>query len=100
MCELDGCGHHDDLPPIVVSDAARRAFLVGAAALPLAAVLAVLLRRGYESYADSVFYTFVPAPVASRLATSDSTDPASELAMTPVSLAPAAEPESKPGAQA
>lgn len=69
-------------------------------ALPLAAVLAVLLRRGYESYADSVFYTFVPAPVASRLATSDSTDPASELAMTPVSLAPAAEPESKPGAQA
>lgn len=40
MCELDGCGHHDDLPPIVVSDAARRAFLLGAAALPLAAVLA------------------------------------------------------------
>jgi carboxymethylenebutenolidase len=39
MCDLDGCGHHDDLPPIEISDAARRAFLVGATSLPLAAVL-------------------------------------------------------------
>lgn len=39
MCDLDGCGDHDHLPPITVSDAARRAFLIGAASLPLAAVL-------------------------------------------------------------
>lgn len=39
MCDLDGCGDHDHLPPIAVSDAARRAFLIGAASLPLAAVL-------------------------------------------------------------
>jgi carboxymethylenebutenolidase len=39
MCDLDGCGNHDDLPPIDISDAARRAFLIGAASLPLATVL-------------------------------------------------------------
>lgn len=40
MCDLDGCGRHDDLPPIVVSDEMRRAFLKGLVSLPLAAVLA------------------------------------------------------------
>jgi carboxymethylenebutenolidase len=40
MCSLDGCGHHADLPPIIVPDALRRRFLAGIASLPLAAVLA------------------------------------------------------------
>ncbi|MCW1843590.1 dienelactone hydrolase family protein [Prosthecomicrobium hirschii] len=40
MCSLDGCGHHRDMPPIKVPDELRRAFLLGAATLPLAAVLA------------------------------------------------------------
>lgn len=39
MCDLDGCGAHRDMPPIVVADEERRAFLKGLAALPLAAVL-------------------------------------------------------------
>jgi carboxymethylenebutenolidase len=40
MCTLDGCGTHRDMPPIVVPDHLRRAFLRGVASLPLAAVLA------------------------------------------------------------
>ena len=40
MCDLNGCGRHDNLPPIVVSDEMRRAFLKGLVSLPLAAVLA------------------------------------------------------------
>jgi carboxymethylenebutenolidase len=40
MCDRHGCGRHDDLPPIVVSDEMRRAFLKGLVSLPLAAVLA------------------------------------------------------------
>lgn len=40
MCTLDGCGTKSDLPPIVVAEADRRAFLAGLAALPIAAVLA------------------------------------------------------------
>ncbi len=40
MCTLDGCGHKDDLPSIKVSEMERRAFLAGAASLPLATVLA------------------------------------------------------------
>jgi carboxymethylenebutenolidase len=39
MCDLDGCGAHRDMPPIVVPDEERRAFLKGLVALPLAAVL-------------------------------------------------------------
>ena len=39
MCDLHGCGAQRDMPPIVVADAQRRAFLKGLAALPLAAVL-------------------------------------------------------------
>ena len=39
MCDLDGCGAHKDMPPIVVPDEKRRAFLKGMAVLPLAAVL-------------------------------------------------------------
>lgn len=39
MCDLDACGAHDDMPPIVIPDGERRAFLKGLAALPLAAVL-------------------------------------------------------------
>ena len=39
MCDLDGCGAHKDMPPIVVPDEQRRAFLKGLAVLPLAAVL-------------------------------------------------------------
>ena len=39
MCDLDGCGAHREMPPIIVPDAERRAFLKGLAALPLAAVL-------------------------------------------------------------
>lgn len=40
MCDLDGCGSGSTLPPIVVSDTQRRAFLAGLASLPLASVLA------------------------------------------------------------
>ncbi len=40
MCDLDGCGSAKDMPPIVVSDGQRRAFLAGLASLPLASVLA------------------------------------------------------------
>lgn len=40
MCSLDGCGHHRHMPPLVVPDHLRRAFLRGVATLPLAAVLA------------------------------------------------------------
>ena len=40
MCELDGCGTHADLAPIIVAPAKRRDFLKGLIALPLAAVLA------------------------------------------------------------
>lgn len=39
MCDLDGCGHHNHLPPIEIADSVRRAFLIGAATLPLATVL-------------------------------------------------------------
>lgn len=39
MCDLDGCGKHNDMPPIVIPDEQRRAFLKGLATLPLAAVL-------------------------------------------------------------
>lgn len=39
MCDLHGCGRHRAMPPIVVPDAQRRAFLKGLASLPLAAVL-------------------------------------------------------------
>jgi dienelactone hydrolase len=39
MCDLDGCGRHRAMPPIVVSDGDRRAFLKGLVSLPLAAVL-------------------------------------------------------------
>ncbi len=40
MCTQDGCGTKSKLPPIVVPEADRRAFLAGLAALPIAAVLA------------------------------------------------------------
>ncbi len=39
MCDLDGCGTHRDMPPIILPDEQRRAFLKGLVALPLAAVL-------------------------------------------------------------
>ena len=39
MCTLDGCGHHPDLPPIVIPEVLRRQFLAGLATLPLAAML-------------------------------------------------------------
>ena len=39
MCDLDGCGAHKDMPPIIIPDEDRRAFLKGLAVLPLAAVL-------------------------------------------------------------
>ena len=39
MCDLHGCGRHRAMPPIIIPDADRRAFLKGLAALPLAAVL-------------------------------------------------------------
>ena len=40
MCTLEGCGSHAAMPPIVVAEADRRAFLKGLAGLPIAAVLA------------------------------------------------------------
>lgn len=39
MCDLEGCGAHRDMPPIITPDEDRRAFLKGLVALPLAAVL-------------------------------------------------------------
>ncbi|WP_334175325.1 dienelactone hydrolase family protein [Pseudoxanthobacter sp.] len=40
MCTLDGCGEHQNLPPLIVAETDRRAFLAGLLTLPLAAVLA------------------------------------------------------------
>ncbi len=40
MCDIKGCSHHPNLPPILVSDRERRLFLKGLASLPLATVLA------------------------------------------------------------
>ena len=40
MCDLNGCGKRQDLPPIVVDPQQRRLFIQGLACLPLAAVLA------------------------------------------------------------
>jgi len=40
MCTLDGCGTDAALPPILVPETDRRAFLAGLGTLPLAAVLA------------------------------------------------------------
>ena len=40
MCTLDGCGTKSALPPIVVPEADRRAFLQGLVGLPIAAILA------------------------------------------------------------
>ncbi len=40
MCELDGCGDSQNKPKVRVSEIDRRAFLLGAASLPLAAILA------------------------------------------------------------
>jgi dienelactone hydrolase len=39
MCDLDGCGAHNDMPPIELSDKTRRAFLAGVVSLPLASIL-------------------------------------------------------------
>ncbi|MCC2112316.1 MAG: dienelactone hydrolase family protein [Hyphomicrobiales bacterium] len=39
MCDLDGCGTHNNMPPIALSETDRRAFLIGAASLPLATIL-------------------------------------------------------------
>jgi len=40
MCDINGCGLAQTLPPIKVSETDRRAFLAGALSLPLATVLA------------------------------------------------------------
>ena len=40
MCTLDGCGADDTRPPLVIAPTDRRAFVLGLASLPLAAVLA------------------------------------------------------------
>jgi len=40
MCDLNGCGSHNNLPPIKVDPQQRRLFLKGLASLPLATVLA------------------------------------------------------------
>lgn len=40
MCTIDGCGSKSGLPSIELSETDRRAFLAGAASLPLATVLA------------------------------------------------------------
>ncbi len=39
MCTLEGCGSHAHMPPLVIPEADRRAFLKGLAGLPIAAVL-------------------------------------------------------------
>ncbi len=59
------------LPPVAVIFAVLAgAQLLGFAgmllALPLAAVLAVLMRRAYDTYAGSLYYTFVPVPVVTE----------------------------------
>lgn len=40
MCEITGCGNHQDMPPIKLSSDQRRQFLKGLVSLPLATVLA------------------------------------------------------------
>ena len=39
MCDINGCAAHQSMAPIALADKDRRAFLKGAAALPLATVL-------------------------------------------------------------
>ena len=40
MCDLDGCGDHNNLPDIIINPDQRRLFLKGLVSLPLASVLA------------------------------------------------------------
>lgn len=49
MCDPHGCGDRRDRPPLVVPDAARRAFLKGIAGLPFAAMLFDPLRARAEA---------------------------------------------------
>ena len=60
MCTLDGCGTKSKLPPIVVAEADRRAFLAGLAALPIAAVLADPVLA--QASADRVEMVTIPTP--------------------------------------
>ncbi|MBX2868743.1 MAG: dienelactone hydrolase family protein [Acidiferrobacterales bacterium] len=54
MCEITGCGEHQNLPPIEVSQEERRLFLKGLATLPLATVLAIpeLTHAAADSLSD------------------------------------------------
>jgi carboxymethylenebutenolidase len=67
MCDLEGCGAHKEMPPIVIPDEDRRAFLKGLVALPLAAVLfePVLAR----AQADRMEMASIPVPGAAAPAT-------------------------------
>ncbi len=70
MCDLDGCGAHKEMPPIIIPDRQRRAFLKGLVALPLAAVLFdPILARAQASQLEMVSID-VPggAPVKGALA--------------------------------
>ncbi|MEJ2177309.1 MAG: dienelactone hydrolase family protein [Gammaproteobacteria bacterium] len=51
MCEITGCGNHQNMPPIELSSDQRRQFLKGLVSLPLATVLAYpeLARSAAES---------------------------------------------------
>ena len=55
MCDLEGCGAHKEMPPIIIPDEQRRAFLKGLATLPLAAVLFdPLLARAQAATAEMI----------------------------------------------
>ena len=56
MCDLNGCGRQQDLPPLVVNPEQRRLFIQGLACLPLAHILAVPeLSRAAASKLEMVF---------------------------------------------
>lgn len=58
MCEITGCGNHQDMPPIELSSDQRRQFLKGLVSLPLATVLAYPeLARSAANSAEMVSIT-------------------------------------------
>ena len=58
MCEITGCGSHQELPPIELSSGDRRKFLKGLVTLPLATVLAYPdLARAAAATTESVSIT-------------------------------------------
>lgn len=79
MCEINGCGHHAELPPIKVTADERRLFLKGLASLPLATVLA------YPEFASAAAAKTKPV----KITTAGGNEVAGALAVPAIPNAPA-----------